>query len=196
MKITYCTLSIILIAVIHFSFAPIEKEINFAPFGAIQNDTVKKELLSVYNNIQTNNSIKNSNLIKYEKVRDSKAGIRFHHKGYSWWYSISFNAAIRYVESNEKRYIGIENGRSILKEIRFYHEKYMLSFDSSSLVKINEAIFNNSREKESNILVQPFMSVDKKRQYLAIKILGNAHNNVILLCISAKDPFYTTIATK
>lgn len=84
----------------------------------------------------------------------------------------------------------------MLKEIRYYHEKYMLSFDSASLAKVNEVLFNNCKGKESDITLQPFMSADKKRQYMAIKVLGSEHNDVILLHISANNPFYTIVATK
>lgn len=197
MKTVYRTLSIILFAVILFSFAPIGKNIKYVAFSDIDNDSIKKELLSVYSDIQINTSIKSSNIFRYEKVRAYDSTIRFHHKGYSRWYAISFNAFIKYAESSVKKYISVESGRSMLKEIRFYHEKYMLSFDSASLAKVNEVLFNNCNKKEANIILQPFMSADKKRQYMAIKVSGSEHNNVILLHISANNPFYTTIvATK
>lgn len=196
MTTIYRTLSIILIAAIHFSFAPIGKSIDPIAFSDINNDTIKKELLSIYNSIQINTSIKGSDLFHYEKVRKSDSAIRFHHKGYSWWYSVSFNAAIKYTASNEKRNIGIESGRSILRDMRYYHEKYMLHFDSSSLAKVNEVLFNNCKGKETNIMLQPFMSADKKRQYMAIKVLGSEYNDVIVLYISANNPFYTIVETK
>ena len=196
MKTLYRTLSIIIIAAIHLSFTPIEKKIDFVPFSIIQNDTIKTELQSICDDIEINTSIRSFNLYRYDKVRVSESAISFHHKGYSRWYSVSFNSPIRYTESSKSKIIGVESGRNIFSDICYYHEKYMLQFDSASLTKINEVVFSNCREKESSIRLQPYMSADKKRQYLAIKISGNAHNNVILLCISAKDPFYTSVATK
>lgn len=196
MKTIYRTLSIILFAAILISFAPIGKNIKYVAFSDIDNDSIKKELLSVYSDIQINSSIKSSNIFRYEKVRAYDSTIRFHHKGYSWSYAISFNAFIKYAESSEKKHISVESGRSMLKEIRFYHEKYMLSFDSASLAKVNEVLFNNCNKKEANIMLQPFMSADKKRQYMAIKVSDSEHNNVILLHISANNPFYTIVETK
>lgn len=196
MKTVYRTLSIILFAVILFSFAPIGKNIKYVAFSNIDNDSIKKELLSVYSDIQINTSIKSSNIFRYEKVRAYDSTIRFHHKGYSRWYAISFNAFIKYAESSEKKYISVESGRSMLKEIRFYHEKYMLSFDSSSLAKVNEVLFNNCNKKEANIILQPFMSADKKRQYMAIKVSGSEHDGIMFLCLSDISPFYTIVETK